>query len=120
MEEGLASRLIQVGIRTLNQHQKQQAEKFSVEVNEMSTFDVTSFAPGVSHFEPGGLSVRDVLSIIQKINVPIIGADIVEYNPVNDINNMTAMVAVKLVKEIGGMMLATNHSSLNEQQSMEV
>ena len=129
MEEGLASRLIQVGIRTLNQHQKQQAEKFSVEVHEMSSFDINqfdlclsgpmyisfdidaldpAFAPGVSHFEPGGLSVRDVLNIIQKINVPIIGADIVEYNPVNDINNMTAMVAAKLVKEIAGMILKTN------------
>ena len=129
MEEHLASRLIQVGIRTLNQHQREQAEKFSVEVHEMSSFDIDNFepdltgpvyisfdmdaldpayAPGVSHFEPGGLSVRDVLNIIQKINVPIIGADIVEYNPINDINGMTAMVAAKLIKEIGAMILKTN------------
>ena len=129
MEEGLASRLVQVGIRTLNQHQREQAEKFSVEVHQMSSFDIDSFepelagpvyisfdmdaldpayAPGVSHFEPGGLSVREVLKIIQKINVPIIGADIVEYNPLNDINGMTAMVAAKLVKEIGAQILSTN------------
>jgi len=129
MEENLAKRLVQVGIRTLTEHQKQQAEKFSVEIHPMSSFDIEqfapalngplyisfdldaldpAFAPGVSHFEPGGLSVRDVLNIIQNINVPIIGADIVEYNPVHDINSMTAMVAAKLVKEIGGMILKTN------------
>ncbi|MCP3675216.1 MAG: hypothetical protein GY829_12195 [Gammaproteobacteria bacterium] len=60
------------------------------------------------------------MGIIQKINVTIIGADIVEYNQVNDINNMTAMVAAKLVKEISGMMMANNQSSFNEQKSMEV
>jgi len=129
MENSLATRLVQVGIRTLNQHQKSQVEKFSVETHEMSNFDINNFqpdfngplyisfdidvldpayAPGVSHFEPGGLSVRDVLSIIQRIDVPIIGADIVEYNPTHDINGMTAMVAAKLLKEIGGMMLKTN------------
>ena len=129
MENSLASRLIQVGIRTINQHQRRQIEKFSVETHEMRDFDVNSFtpnltgpvyisfdmdaldpayAPGVSHFEPGGLSVRDVLSIIQRIETPIIGADIVEYNPHNDINGMTAMVAAKLLKEIGSMILKTN------------
>ena len=64
-----------------------------------------AYAPGVSHFEPGGLSVRDVISIIHKVRAPIIGTDIVEYNPKHDIHNMTAMVAAKLVKEIGGMIL---------------
>jgi arginase family enzyme len=39
------------------------------------------------------------------VTVPIIGADIVEYNPKHDVHNMTAMVAAKLVKEIGGMIL---------------
>ncbi|MFT5451781.1 MAG: arginase, partial [Enterobacterales bacterium] len=76
------------------------------------SFDIDAldpaFAPGVSHFEPGGLSVREVLNIIQKIDVPIIGADIVEYNPEHDINGMTAMVAAKLIKEIGGMILKSN------------
>ena len=36
-----------------------------------------AFAPGVSHFEPGGLAVRDILSILQSIDVPVVGADIV-------------------------------------------
>ncbi len=127
MEQGLAKRLVQVGVRTLNDHQRSQAEKYAVEQYEMKDFDVThfkpsfdgplylsfdmdaldpAFAPGVSHHEPGGLTVRDVLTIIQAIDVPIIGADIVEYNPDRDINNMTAMVAAKLLKEIVGKMLS--------------
>lgn len=37
--------------------------------------------PGVSHHEPGGLSVRDILHIIQHLPNRIAGADIVEYIP---------------------------------------
>jgi len=126
MEEGLASRLVQIGIRTLNQGQRQQAERFGVEIHEMRNLDMNSmapdfdgpvyiscdidaldpaFAPGVSHREPGGLSVRDILGLIQRVPNRIVGADIVEYNPSCDINNMTAMVAAKLLKEIAGRML---------------
>jgi len=126
MENGLASRLVQVGIRTLNRHQREQAERFGVEINEMKDLDTGSvgqdfdgpvyisfdmdaldpaFAPGVSHHEPGGLSVRDVLGIIQRLPNRIVGADIVEYNPARDINGMTAMVAAKLLKEIAGKMI---------------
>ena len=126
MEEKLVQRLVQVGIRTINKHQSDQAQLFKVEVYEMKSFDTNTFnpnfsgpiyisldidvfdpsyAPGVGHYEPGGMSVRDVIKIIHKLNVPIIGADIVEYNPNQDINNMTAMVAAKLVKEIGGMII---------------
>ena len=127
MEAGLAKRIVQVGIRTLNAHQQAQVDKFDVEVHEMRNFNLDNleldfdgplyvtididamdpaYAPGVSHFEPGGLSPRDILSIIQKINVPIVGADIVEYNPKRDINGMTAMVAAKLLKEVVGKMLS--------------
>ncbi len=125
MESGLAKRLVQVGIRTLNAHQAQQAEKFNVEVHEMKhwqprkdlkltgplyvSIDLDAldpaFAPGVSHHEPGGLSVRDILGILHDIDVPIVGADIVEYNPKRDINGMTAMVCAKFYKELAGLML---------------
>ena len=126
MEEGLARRLVQVGIRTLNAHQKAQAERFGVEIHPMDTFDPLAFtpdltgpaylsfdldaldpafAPGVSHHEPGGLAVREVLGILTRLKAPLIGADIVEYNPRRDIHAMTAMVAAKLLKEIGGQML---------------
>ena len=64
-----------------------------------------AFAPGVSHHEPGGLTTRQVIEIIQNINVPVIGADIVELNPRRDLNNMTAMVAYKLLKELVSKMM---------------
>ncbi len=127
MEEGLARRLVQVGVRTLNAHQKSQAERFGVEVHAMHRFDPRdftpelagpvylsfdldaldpAFAPGVSHHEPGGLTVREALGILQRLDARLVGADIVEYNPRRDIQDMTAMVAVKLLKEIAGKMLA--------------
>lgn len=125
MENKLASRLVQIGIRALSTHQREQAAKFGVEIIEMRDFKDTelpnfenpiylsldldcldpAFAPGVSHHEPGGLSTRQLLTLVQKINAPIIGADIVEYNPKRDINGMTAMVAAKLLKEIAVKML---------------
>jgi len=129
LEVGLAKRLVQVGIRTLSKHLRGQAERFGVEVHEMKDIDHSSigrdfegpvyisfdmdaldpaYAPGVSHHEPGGLSVRDVLAVIQQLANPIVGADIVEYNPARDINDMTAMVAAKLLKEIAGRMLQNN------------
>lgn len=127
MEGGFARRLTQVGIRTMNSHQKAQAEKLGVEVISMRnlerfaalrldgplyiSFDLDvldpAFAPGVSHHEPGGLSVREALTFIQSIQVRIVGADIVEYNPVRDRDNVTAMVAAKMLKEIAAGMMRT-------------
>jgi len=65
-----------------------------------------AFAPGVSHREPGGLSVREVLSIVQRLAGTLVGADVVEYNPRQDLGGVTAVVAAKIVKEIAGRMLA--------------
>ena len=126
MEEGLVRRLVQVGIRTLNGHQRRQAERFGVELIEMKdwagelpalhapvylSFDLDAldpaFAPGVSHREPGGLSMREALSAIQSIGVDIVGADIVEFNPRMDALNVTAGVCAKLLKEIAAKMLET-------------
>ena len=60
-----------------------------------------AFAPGVSHHEPGGLSIRDILSVLHRIDAAESSArDMVEYNPSRDINGMTATVAAKLVKEL--------------------
>ena len=63
-----------------------------------------AFAPGVSHHEPGGMSTRDVLAIIQNLRGELVGADIVEFNPDRDLHNMTGMVAAKLLKELIGRM----------------
>jgi arginase len=64
-----------------------------------------AFAPGVSHREPGGLSVRDVLTLIHGLKGPIVGADVVEFNPSQDLGNVTASVAAKIVREIAGAIL---------------
>jgi arginase len=128
MEEKLANRLVQVGIRTLTGHLRDQVKRFAVDVIDMRAWvagkrpmntgpvylsldlDVLldpTFAPGVSHWEPGGLSTREVIQIIQSVGGTLIGADVVEYNPVRDPSGMTGMVAAKLVKEIAARMLSS-------------
>ncbi len=39
-----------------------------------------------------------------RIDVPLVGADVVELNPERDINGMTAAVAAKLVKELAALL----------------
>eukprot|EP01051_Picozoa_sp_SAG22_P010914 SAG22_NODE_1013_length_6027_cov_4.804318_3_plen_643_part_00 len=87
MEAGLCSTLVQLGCRTLNPHQRAQRERFGVRGLDASNWPDTraalwswlddalprdclvyitidadaldpAFAPGVSHYEPGGLSTR--------------------------------------------------------------
>ncbi len=140
MEEGLADRLIQVGLRTINDHHREQFKRFGVEIVEAGRCRETlplnlktpvyvsldmdaldpAYAPGVSHREPGGLSTRQVIDLIHAIDQPIVAADIVEYNPRCDISGITATVAAKLVKEIGGMMVklkAPSRSTNNPRRS---
>lgn len=125
MEAGLAKRLVQVGIRTANEHQRQQAARYNVEMIEMKdwqpgalpalqgpiylSFDMDcldpAFAPGVSHLEPGGFSTRQALEMIQQVNAPIVAADLVEFNPRMEAR-LTAMTAAKIFKEIAARMLA--------------
>jgi len=125
MEAGLAKRLVQIGIRTATRHQREQAQRFAVEMVEMRglpaygtlkadgpvyiSFDIDvldpGFAPGVSHREPGGMTVREAIAHLHAIQGDVVGADIVEYNPVQDIAGMTAAVAAKVVKEILGRMM---------------
>ena len=69
---------------------------------DLDGFD-PAFAPGVSHHEPGGLSVRDVLAVLDRVRRPIVGADIVEYNPTRDLNGVTAVLAAKLVREVAAL-----------------
>lgn len=126
MEEGRIGRLVQIGIRGLTLHLRQQAERFGVEIVEMIHWqpdtlpelsgpiylsldlDVLdpAFAPGVSHREPGGLSTREVLRLVQRLPASVVGADLVEYNPARDVDGLTAKVAAKLTKEILACMLA--------------
>ena len=67
-----------------------------------------AFAPGINHYEPGGMSVRNVLALIQNLKTGLIGADIVELNPDRDFQEMTARVAAKFMKEILANMLTND------------
>jgi arginase len=42
--------------------------------------------------------------VLSAIRVPLVGADIVEYNPRHDVRDLTARVAAKFVKELVGVM----------------
>src|SRR3954469_15746849 len=126
MEAGLAARLVQVGIRTMTRHQRDQADRFGVEVIDMRAWSTgvrpaitddeilylsvdvdgidPAFAPGVSHPEPGGLTVREVVSLIQSLPAQLVAADVVECNPDADPSGVTSYLAAKLVKEIAASM----------------
>jgi agmatinase len=125
MEEGLAKRLVQIGVRTLNRHQREQADRFGVEIIEMKdwaqnrvlAFDGPvylsldldaldpAYAPGVSHQEPGGFTTRQVIDTLLALEADIIGADIVEFNPRCDLGHLTENLSAKLAKEIAARML---------------
>ena len=127
MEERLADGLVQVGIRAMNGEQRAEADHYGVEVIDMRAWVAgarpelrgpvyvsidldaldPAFAPGVSHREPGGLTVRELLTVIQRVQGPIVGADVVEFNPGQDPVGVTAPVCAKLVKELVGAMLAS-------------
>lgn len=126
LEDGCMTTLVQIGIRTATQHMVDQAQRWNVTMltpRQLDRFDPTSLtgpiyfsldldgldpscAPGVSHHEPGGLTVREVLDVIDALPGPIVGADVVELNPTRDVVEMTAMVGAKFVKELAGAMLA--------------
>jgi agmatinase len=128
MEEGLAGRLVQIGIRAMNPEQRQQANRFGAEVVETPrgpgagfaglevegpiylSIDLDAldpaYAPGVAHPEPGGLTTRDLIDLVQQLPEAVVAADIVELNPLRDIQSSTAVVAAKLVRELADKLLA--------------
>jgi agmatinase len=126
LEEGLVDRLVQVGIRSPSPEQTEIGRRYGVETHP--AFDLArmrrlkfpsplyvsldidgldpAFAPGVSHPEPGGLTVRQVLDVIGAVRAPrVIGADIVELNPRLDPSGITSVVAAKLAREFLARMI---------------
>ncbi|MDF1506017.1 agmatinase [Roseisolibacter sp. H3M3-2] len=125
LEDGLADRVVQVGIRASTGVQRAQARRLGVEVVDMAawargarpsldgavylSFDLDAldpaFAPGVSHREPGGLTTREALGLVQGCGGRLVGADVVELNPSRDVQDLTACAAAKLVKEVAARLL---------------
>jgi arginase family enzyme len=120
LEDGCVERLVQVGIRSISPQQSEVVRRYGVETH--AAYDVArmpglrfgrplyisididgldpAFAPGVSHPEPGGLTVRQVLDIVAETRGDVVGGDVVELNPRCDMNGLTAVVAAKLAKEM--------------------
>jgi agmatinase len=125
LEDGLAANLVQVGIRTATEEHRALAARCGVRWVEMKdfreglelafanplyiSFDLDAldpaFAPGVSHHEPGGLSMRQALSVLQTVRATIVGLDVVELNPGRDVSGITAAAAFKIIQETAGRMV---------------
>ena len=114
-------RVTQVGIRASNPRQKAAAEAAGVKTVpawEVDRFiysepgpvylsvdiDVLdpAFAPGCGNPVPGGLSTRQLLDLIHRLDVEILAVDLVEVNPLLDPAGITALAAVRVVTEILG------------------
>jgi agmatinase len=68
--------------------------------------DILGFsdAPGVCVYEPGGISYYQLREIIEYLTscCQIIGMDIVEYDPLRDINEITGTTASKIILDTLG------------------
>jgi arginase len=122
LEEGLVKNLVQVGVRSITGEHREKAAAFGVKMIEMRnmpespnlvfdnplyiSFDIDAldpaFAPGVSHREPGGLSTRQAINILQTLKAHIVGLDLVEVNPDRDVTGITASAASKIIIEVCG------------------
>lgn len=122
LEDGLAANIVQVGVRAVTSGHRAKALKHGVRMIEMKdigdllflkfsnpvyiSFDLDAldpaFAPGVSHHEPGGLTTRQVLQVIQALKGRIVGLDVVELNAARDASGITAAAAFKVIKEVAG------------------
>jgi agmatinase len=128
LEMSHVASVTQLGIRTLNKAQSPQLERYRDRLHiyfardlpgalpalshipsnaavyltiDLDGFD-PAFAPGVSHPVPGGLTPRQVLNFIQKVNCKLVGMDVVEVNPDLDVNDQTAILAARLLHEAMG------------------
>ena len=105
MEQGLARRLVQVGIRTLERRQRAQVERFGVEIIPMRTFSpfpvpiakgrctcrsssTVSIRPWrrASASRAGRVDRARRLNVLACTRAPLVGADIVELNPDRNIS----------------------------------
>lgn len=134
LEEGLVKDLVQVGIRASTGAHRQKAAAFNVRTIPMRgwqndvalafssplyiSFDADvldpAFAPGVSHHEPGGLSTRQVIHLLHRLEADIVGMDVVEVNPSRDVSGITAAAAVKLIMEAAAKMTLTIQTKQKE------
>ncbi len=118
--DGCVNILVQIGLRSVSPDARRFGEQHGVVMlgaNELDSIPYDrlttplyvsvdldgidpAFAPGVSHPEPGGLTSREVIALIGALPAPLVGADVVEYNPERDQGLITGHLAARLVKEL--------------------
>lgn len=60
-----------------------------------------AFAPGTGIPDAGGLTTRDVITLIRALDaLPVVGADLVEVAPPLDISDITSFAALRIITEI--------------------
>lgn len=61
-----------------------------------------AFAPGTGYIEPGGLTSREFIYLVQRINriKNLKAIDLVEINPDKDIENLTIKLGAKILSEL--------------------
>lgn len=61
-----------------------------------------AFAPGVGYPEPAGISSRELIYIVQRMNLMknLVAVDLVEINPSKDVRDLTSKLAAKIVSEL--------------------
>jgi len=63
-----------------------------------------SCAPGTGIPDAGGISTRDLLTLIRRLDpLPVVGADLVEVAPLLDRAEITSFAAVKIIAELFGL-----------------
>ncbi len=63
-----------------------------------------AFAPGTGIPDAGGLTTRDVITLIRRLHpLPIVGADLVEVAPPLDVSDITSFAALRIITEIFGL-----------------
>ena len=88
------------GVCDLIMERARQASGFYVSI-DVDCVD-PAFAPGSGYLEPGGLSSRELIYFIKRLQLldNFKGGDIVEINPSKDLNNMTVKLGAKLLGEM--------------------
>jgi agmatinase len=120
LEEGYVEDVVMVGIRAATKQQMEFAEERGIRifsVDEVDDFDARmerayisldidvldpAFAPGSSNPEPGGLSTRELIRAIKKLDLDLVALDIVEVNPEFDHSGITCFAAAKIIREVLG------------------
>lgn len=60
-----------------------------------------AFAPGTGTPEPGGCNSQEILEIVSYFkNLNVVGFDLVEVSPANDLSDRTSLLAAKILREL--------------------